>query len=158
MALPSYNSSLITAVVRAQQGLSFPVFVAGGRGGASGTTYALEKKGTSYTYALWRSKVYSIGGPFEVRAIKFGLTAAVASNMTITPVISLDDDSSVVSSTVINSTNYANSELFIQLAPDNFGGNVKGEKNFYLEFRFSGSALVGIMLPIMIDIETEEAL
>jgi hypothetical protein len=155
MALPSYNPSIITAIAHIQEGISSPKFVIGGKGGSGATTFTMQKKGTSYTFAVWRSRPFVIGKPFLVQGISFKLAKAIAANMTITPVLGFDNGSNVVEGTVINSTNYTASQRHITLYPDNFANNVRGTKDVYLELRFSGSALVPIAPPIKIEIETE---
>lgn len=132
----------------------------GGKGGSGGTTYQLFSKATTYSFNLWRSQLFTIGSPFRVNvvAVKFSFASVIAANMTITPVLGFDDGSNIVSGTVINSTNYPNSEDAIIMTADNFGFNVHGINNFYLEFRFSGSALATIVLPIDIEVEKENVL
>lgn len=156
MALPSYNTSIITAVLKAQQGLALPKFVMGGKGGAAGATYQLQKKDTTYAFALWESEKYRIGQPFKIISIKIPLALAVAANMVITPVLKIDDDATTVAGTIINNTNYTNSEKLIFLTPDNFGGNVTGDKNFYLQLQHSGSALLPVTFPIEVKVELLE--
>lgn len=155
MSLPAYNTSVITAVARAQLGISAPKFLIGGKGGSGGTTYSINKKTNSYTFSLWRSKVFVIDADFNIKAIYLTLTGEVGAYHTITPVIGLDDGATIVEGTIINNTNYVNSERYIVLTQSNFTGNIHGEKNFYLELRFSGAALIGVSLPIRVEIETE---
>lgn len=156
MALPSYNVSIITAVGKSQQGFAFPKFIMGGKGGSGGTTYQLFKQGTSYVFSLFRSEKYKIGQPFKIVSIKIPLSTAVAANMTVIPVLYFDDEASSSVGTTINNTNYTNSEKLILLTPDNFGSNVAGDKNFYLELQMTGSALLAITFPIVIEIEILE--
>lgn len=153
MALPSYNTSLITSVARVQQNIPVPQYVLGGQGGAGGTTYGLFKKTTSYVFSVWRSSVYKIGKEFDVMEIKIPLMPDLVANMTITPVLYFDNEDSNSVGTVINSTNYPNSDRLITLTPKNFSGAVRGKNNFFLELQFSGSALSVVQLPISIDVE-----
>lgn len=156
MSLPSYNVSVITAVGKAQQGFAAPKFIMGGKGGSGGTTYTVDKKGTSYTYALWRSEKYKIGENFKITRIKVPLGIAIAANMTIIPVVYFDDEASNAVGTTINSTNYSDSEKMIYLSSDNFSQGLVGQKNFYIEFQVSGSALCPISFPIKIEVEILE--
>jgi len=156
MALPSYNTSVITAVGKVQQGIPFPKFVMGGKGGSGGTQFKLFKQGTPYTFANLRSQLYKIGKQFKITSIRIPLSTAIAANMTIIPVVYFDDSASSSTGTTINSTNYPNSEKAIYLTPDNFAFALTGKKNFFLELQITGSALVGVIFPIIIEIETED--
>jgi len=153
MAIPSYNTSIITAVGKVQQGIALPQFVIGGKGGSGGTSFKLFKKDTAYTFSLWRSQKYKIGRPFKINEIRIPLSAALATNMTIIPVVYFDDEATNSIGTTINSTNYPDSDKMIFLTPDNFAQALSGKKNFYLELQFTGSALIGVVMPITIDAE-----
>lgn len=153
---PIYPSSVLTTLGHIQQGLSFPIFVIGGQD--ENGTYNLQKKGTSYSFALWRSKVFNVGQPFNVRSIKIPMTNAIASNMVIRPKLYFDNESSEVAGVTIDSNNYSNSDDLVELGADSFRFNVHGSFNFSLELQFTGSALIGVSLPIEIEIETEETL
>ena len=153
MALPTYASSLITAVSKVTQNLPAPNFVIGGR---NTSTYKLFKKSTTYAFNMWRSPVYRIGSKFDVMKIKFAITPAMTTNMSIIPVLYFDNEASNSIGATINSTNYANSERFIVLTAKNFDNAVRGQDNFFLELQFTGSALAVVKLPISIEIETIE--
>lgn len=153
--LPTYITSVITSAARVEGGQSASKFIIGGKGGASGNTYQITKKTTNYGLNIWRSQVFRVGSPFNIIAITFNLTEAVAANKIITPVLNFDNNSRTITGIVINNTNYPNNEKSIELSADNFNNNVHGFDNFSLEFRFSGSALIGITFPITITIETE---
>ncbi len=153
MALPTYSSSIITAVSRAQQNVPFPQYVIGGQNAG---TYKLFKKGTTYDFTVWRSKVYQIGKNFDVLQIKFSLVPVISAGMVIVPVLYFDNESSISVGTEINATNYPNSEKFIKLSSDTFAGAVHGRNNFFFELQFTGSSLAVVELPITIEIEEEE--
>ena len=155
MALPSYNSSLISSVARVSQDMDTPQYLLGGRGGAGGTTYALSKKSTTHTFSVWRSKVFEIGKPFNILKIKIPIHPAVTTNMTIVPVLYFDNEQTSASGTTINSTNFSGKRL-IQLTSKNFSNATNGKRNFFLELQFTGSALSTVSLPIKIDIETDD--
>lgn len=157
MALPVYNSSIISAVSRVPQNIPFPQYVLGGQGGAGGTTYALFKKRTStYVFSNWRSPVYNIGKNFDILSIKFAVKPALTTNMSIIPVLYFDNSFTNSIGTTINSTNYANSEKLITLRSPNFSNSVHGRNNFFLELQFTGSALAVVELPISFELEVEE--
>lgn len=158
MSIPTYNTSVITAVGKSQQGLAFPKFIMGGKGGPGGTTYQLFKKSDTYSFAILRSEKKLVGRPFKINEIKFLLSVAMAANMSIVPVIRFDDENSFAVGATINSTNYPNSDKYIFLTPDNFSQALSGDKNFYLELQFTGSALVGVGFPISVEAELLETI
>lgn len=155
-SLPNYNPSIITAVKSVQQNVPFPQFVMAGRGGASGSTYKLFKKGTTYDFSIWRSPVYKIGQDFDVMGIEFPIIGGVTSNKEIIPVLRFDDERESSTGDIINTTNYPNSEKLIRLTSKNFENTVHGKSNFYLELQSIGTALAVVGLPINIDIETHD--
>lgn len=139
------GDAIVTALKNVQQAsLSSPKLVVGWR---DASTYGLDKAGTTYGTSVFHSQLYNIGRKFVIKSIRFNLPVAVAANMTITPKIFLDDfsSSSTAGLTVINSTNYANSERSIQMYP-----NITGNHNFVLELTWSGTALIPVLLPIFI--------
>lgn len=158
MAIPVYNTSIITAVGKAQQGFAFPKFIMGGKGGSGGTTYQLFKQGTSYNFGIWRSEKFKIGQPFKINKIIIPLSAAVAANKTIIPVIQFDDELTSSVANTVNNTTYPNSDKVIYLTSDNFAQALSGDKNFYLELQFTGSALIGVTFPILFEVELIEKL
>lgn len=153
MAIPTYNSSLITAVAKVDQSLPLPAFVMGGR---NTSTYALFKKSTTHVFNMWRSPVYRIGSKFDVMKIEFSLVQDMAANMTIIPVLYFDNEDTNSIGTTINSTNYPNSERLIVLTSKNFANGASGKSNFFLELQFTGTALATVALPINIDLEIKE--
>lgn len=153
MALPTYASSIITAVHKVEQALPFPVYVMGGR---NASTYKLFKKSATYVFNNWRSPVYQIGKKFDVMEITFALMPDMTTNMSIIPVLYFDNESSNSVGNTINPTNYPNSDRLIRLTPKNFANTVQGKNNFFLELQFQGSALAVVELPINIDIEILE--
>lgn len=156
MALPTYNPSITTAVLGIQQNLPFPRFVMAGVGGASGTTYHLSKKASTYSFNVWRSPVYNIGHDFDVLTIKFAVMPEIGANMSIIPVLYFDNEDSSSVGNTINSTTYPDSDKLIKLTSKNFSNTVHGRNNFFLELQFTGSALVAVELPITIELEVED--
>lgn len=153
MALPTYAPSLTSSVTRVQQASEFPQFVVGGVGN---NDFVLLKKSTSYIFQDWRSKVFTIGKNFDVLKIKFSVVGGITANKVITPVLYFDNGSSSSVGTVINTTNYPNSEKLITLSSKNFSNTVHGRNNFFLELQFSGSALAVVKLPIEFELEVED--
>ena len=150
--LPNYLPSILTAVSRVSQNLPFPQFVCGGVESQTGP--ALFKKSDTYTFSLWRSRVFQVGQYFKINAIRFSIVPELDNGMEILPVLRIDNESVASIGTLINSDNF--SENSIILTPDNFDNGTKGTSNFYLEFQFTGTALASILLPISIEIETED--
>lgn len=114
------------------------------------TTRGLDRLDTDNSETLgsvWR-KLIVVGKRFVIRTIRYPLAKAVAANMTLTPKIYVDDASSSTTLTVINSTNYPNSDRFIRQEPKVFGKN-----NFELELKWTGTVSLPVSTPIIIDLE-----
>lgn len=114
------------------------------------TTYGIDKISTTYTSSIFHGPKIHVGRKFIIRRIRVNLPVAIAANMTITPAVFLDNftSSSTVGTKTINNTNYPNSEMFVEWKPD-----INGKKNFILELRWSGTALIPVEFPIEIDVE-----
>jgi hypothetical protein len=158
MALPSYSSSVITAVSAVQQNLPFPTFIMGGR---NASTYKLFKKSTTYVFNNWRSPVYQIGKNFDVMEITLPISPDLTTNMSIIPVLYFDNEDSNSVGATINLTNYpvdlaGNGQRLIKLTSKNFANTTHGKNNFFLELQFQGSALAVVGLPVNIEIEIED--
>lgn len=139
---------IVTALKNVQQSsFSYPKFVVGWR---DATTYGLDKQSTTYGTSVWRSQMFNIGKKFKITRIRIPLAQAVAANMTLTPKVFLDDysSSSTTGLTVINNTNYPNSERVVVFTP-----NISGNNDFTLELRSTGTALLVPLFPITIDVE-----
>lgn len=142
------NVGMITAIRQVQQSsLSFPKVVIGW---GDGTNYGIDNQSTTYTTSVWLSPLVHIGQRFTIRRVRIPLAVAIATNMTITPKIFLDDfsSSSTDGLTVVNSTNYSGSERVVELFP-----MIGGVNNFVLELTWSGTALIPCLLPIEIELE-----
>lgn len=105
----------------------------------------------SYQYApsVWWSQTYRVGQPFKITKIRIPLAQVVAANMTVTPKIYTDDgDGTSYTLTAIDNTNFSGKRNIV-LRPE----NLVGEHNFWLELRWTGSALCTVGLPITIEYE-----
>lgn len=109
------------------------------------TAGGIDKLSTTYGTSIFRSEMYRIGEPFRIEEIIIPSSTVMASNITITPKVYVDDGSSSVTLKVINNTNFA-SRRIIKLASK----KVIGQHNFFLELTWSGSALCTLALPIII--------
>lgn len=121
-------------------GVSYPV--------TTNTAY-----GSSNT--MWWSQLQKIGRPFKITKIRIPLAQAVAANMTVTPIVYTDDGAGQTYTTsntrglaVINNTNFSG-KTAINLRPENLTGN----HNFWLELKWTGTALCVVSLPIVIEYE-----
>jgi len=142
------TDGVITALMFAEQGSNaLPQMIMGWR---SSTAYGIDKLSTTYQTSYFRDRVVSLDKPFRINRIQLLLGTTLAANMTITPKFYFDDDSSSSTLTTINSTN--NSGRRISIYPQ----DCKGENNFYLELKWSGTALCPVLLPIIIDYEERD--
>jgi len=153
---PVTSTSVITAIGKVQEGLPFPKFVAGGKGGSGGANYKLFSKASTYSLNVWRSQLYTIENPFSISSINLNFSTNLNQNHIITPILYLDNGGTMVTGTQIDATNYPNGENGITLTAASFGYNVHGNSNFILELKFTGTALIAVTLPITIELETED--
>ena len=145
------TDGIVTALRFAEMGsLGRPRMVLGWRDSSS---YGLDKFATGATLSsYWLSARYNIGRPFKITKIIFNLNQAVASSMSIQPSIYYNSFISSKSLTLIDSTNYANGERQIIQYP-----NVVGKKDFMLKLEFTGSVLLTLEMPIIIEYELLDA-
>lgn len=146
------TNGVITAVTNAQQGAAFPKFIIGG---TDGTNTNIDKQSTTYGTHVIRSEVFNIGRAFTFDRLILRLGQAVAANMTLTPKLYFDNESSSQAGTIINNTNYAASERNISQRGTEYATN-NGKNNFYLELRSTGTALLCVLLPITIEIDIDD--
>lgn len=118
-------------------------------GSSGGSNNALDAKTGNYDGArqVWWSQVYRIGQPFLIKRIRIPLAQAVAANMTITPTIYFDDNTRTQALTVINNTNFPNSQTSANIRVS----GARGDHNFWLELIWTGSSLLTVGLPIIIE-------
>lgn len=118
-------------------------------GWKDGSSQGIDKVSTTYGVNVWRSQIFNIGRPFQVNRIRFLLAQPVAANMTVTPKIYTDELNTSYSLQAINNTNYPNSDINIT---QNYKGSIsaKGQHSFFLELRWTGTALCTLSLPITI--------
>ncbi len=106
----------------------------------------LEKySATASINSTFRTMVFPINHRFQIERIKLSLGGAVTASTVITPKVYVDDGSDSEALKVINSTNFSNSERIIKLSSTKIGNN-----NFFLEFAFSGTTSLPILLPITV--------
>jgi len=143
----NYNATAVKFVEQANNSLPRAVF---GESDES-SAYQLMKYGSGATLgSVWRSQVYNVGGEFTIKKLSLPLGAAVAANMSIVPKVYVDDGSSSVTGTTVNSTNYAASQRLIVQYPE-----IRGSCNFFLELTWGSTTALPVTLPVNIEIEAE---
>lgn len=156
------SSTNVTAVLFAdneEMGFDSPIigWTQAGEGSTS-VSHGLDKQGTAYNNApsVWWSPLYRIAKQFKIQKIRIPLTQALAANMTLTAKIYTDDGTGTTFTyTAITSTNfptYPNNQN-IRLRADANGVSPTGYNNFWLELKWTGSALLTVGLPIEITLE-----
>uniref|UniRef100_A0A6H1ZDX8 Uncharacterized protein n=1 Tax=viral metagenome TaxID=1070528 RepID=A0A6H1ZDX8_9ZZZZ len=117
--------------------------------------YVLNKIGGAGSHAsVFQSAPINVGKNFIIRRLKIKLSAAVAATTIITPTIYVDNELASFTAgdaglLAINSTNYANSERFIDMRDL----SINGQHNFYLRLDFTGTDTNSVILPIVFEIE-----
>ncbi len=121
-------------------------------------TYGLSRfVSTATKNCTFRSEIFHVGRPFQVREIRTPLTRVVASGLTIVPKIHYDEATANKTLDTINNTNYSglgvikHKALEIEQATT---PSIIGKNDFFLEWTFSGVADTGLALPIDILVET----
>jgi len=124
--------------------------------GSTGAASSIDKQGTSYSGAqsVWWSQTYRTGQHFKVTKIRIPLVQKIAANMTLSCKVHTDDGvgESYALATVYNG-DYTNSENHIIFRSTFNGREITGRNNFWLEIKWTGSALLTVGLPIIIDFE-----
>jgi hypothetical protein len=116
-------------------------------GVGSDTEKQLEKySATAMISSVFGTMVMPVNRKFEVKKILLSLGAAVSADATIVTKVFVDDGSDSETLKEINSTNYANSERIIELSSTKIGNN-----NFFIEFTWSGTSPLPILLPIQVE-------
>lgn len=150
-ATATAGDGLVTALACVQQAsFSNPRFVIGFR---DSTSFGLDSASTTYGTWIWRSQTIMTGSKATIKRIRVPLGRAVASNITITPKLFLDDFSSSSTNglTVINNTNYAAGERYATWYPAQVV-----DHSFILELRGSGTVLCPVLLPVTIDFDIQQ--
>jgi hypothetical protein len=119
--------------------------------GSVGVSHGLDKQGTTYSNApsVFWSSLQRIGQRFKITKIHYPLAQTLTASMTLIPKLYFDDGQTTKTLTTINSTNYSTKTHVVQTLE-----GATGENNFWLELRWSGSALLTVGLPIIIEGET----
>lgn len=144
------SSTNVTSVCIADNTeLGFSVPIIGWSKGSGTSNNGLDKQATAYNNApsVFWSDNFLIGVPFNIEGIYIPLAQGVGSNMTLTAKIYIDEGATSYTYPVINNTNFPNGERNVYLKMD----GVFGRHSFWLELRWTGSALLTVSLPITIE-------
>lgn len=142
----SGTSPVVSALKFVQEGSVQPII-----GWRSATNFGISKSSTSASFggfSIFQSEIVNVGQPFAVTKVRLPLAEAVAANMSIAPSIYVDDLSSSTELTAIATTDFSGKRN----APINC--HVLGEHNFMLQLSFTNTAVLPVLLPIEITIET----
>lgn len=157
--LPTYATSLMSAIARVQQGLATPSFIVGAYDNGAGT-YGLFKKSTNYVFSLLRTALRRYNNPFAVEEIRFNINGyddtGLQPGMVLSPVLVIDGGATRVEGTEISMSNYAQGTKFIKLGPANFGYQVRGKSDWCIEFQSLGEELCSVKLPIFAEVDVDE--
>lgn len=102
-----------------------------------------------------RTGVFNVNQEFKIEDIRVAFGKAVGANMVITPKVYFDDETEIRTLTVVNDTNYPNGERIVNFKNTELK-NYRAKNNFYLEFTWTGTDPLPIILPIQILIDIEE--
>ena len=150
MSMGLHNVALSTATGANKRVTALKVVEQNGglvMGVGSDSEKQLEKYSATATISsVFRTMVMPVNRKFEVKKILLSLGAAVSADATIVTKVWVDDGSDSETLKEINSTNYANSERIIELSSTKIGNN-----NFFIEFTWSGTSPLPILLPIQVE-------
>lgn len=126
-------------------------------GWGDGSAKGLDKLSTTATYnSKFRTEVVNVNKAFILKKLAIPFAAAVDANTTVTVKVYLDDESSSVTLTTINNTNYPGKRKVLFKA--NELASCVGENNWFVEFTFAGTTEMPILVPIeyKLDIKDDE--
>lgn len=142
----SAADGMISALKYAQQAsFRHPRLIIGWR---DASEFGLDKLSGNYRTSVWRSLTYYVGKPFKITKIILPLGEDVGATHTLIPTIGTDETTSVDLVT-INNTNYPSVRRIIYEDQ-----SVEGKNDFYLQLRWSGTGLLPVIFPIIIEGET----
>lgn len=153
-------STSVTSMMLFSNGSATPLefgFYSPTIGWTNGASNGIDQQQTAYNTApsVWWSQVYKIGQPFKITRIRIPLTQVLAANMSIVPTIYYDDGIATDTLTTIDNTNFPGKRV-INLRVNNNANQVgKGQNNFWIGLKWTGSTLCNVALPIEIDFVTQ---
>lgn len=146
-------NGVVTSLKYVQQGIfKTPQMVIGwGDDSAKG----LDKFSSSATILSKFRKVFPIDAPFQIQRLAVGLTEAVTSTTSIIPTFYLDNETSSVALTTINSTNNPDAMEVVFKSPDL--KTVRGVTNFAVDFQWGSTRPTGISyFEVWVDVVEDE--
>lgn len=99
--------------------------------------------------AIFKSRIFRIGRDFKITKITIPLIEGVDNDISITPTIYLDTSANSKTLVSIDTTNYPLDTRLIEIRPE----NCVGKFDFYLQLTWSGTNLLTVSLPIIIEYE-----
>lgn len=144
-------SPMVTAIKVVQQASNItPKPIVGWRDGSG---YGIDRLSSTATYSsVINLQTITVGRKFKIIEMRIPLGAAVAANMTVTPKLYFDEESSSFTLPVINNTNYPSQRKIIYKEGD-LDDTAGGENNFFLQLSFTGSDQCPVTLPIEFTLE-----
>ena len=144
-------SPQVTALLNAQQSSNNTNrFIVGWKDASAQGIDKLSETVFAYNGYL-TSDFFEVGQPFFIKEIRIPLAATIAAGMACTPYILLDDASTSVALTAINSTNYTGRKVLYK-QPELV--NCKGTNNFQIALNWAGGTVqLPVIFPIRITIE-----
>lgn len=115
------------------------------------STVGIDKYSSSATLSSVIRFLFNVGQKTQLLKLRIPFGGVVAANTTITPKIYLDNESSSVTLTTINNTNYSGSNHVTFKSQDLKDCNFNN--NFILEFTWTGTNPLPIALPINMEVE-----
>jgi hypothetical protein len=116
-------------------------------GARSSSESVLAKSGGEYQ-SVFRTKLQNVGREFVVKQLTIPLAKQVNSNMSIGVKVYVDNESRSKVLPTINSANYGGKDKVV-IYPD-----ITGESNYFIEFTWTGTEALPILLPLGELIET----
>ena len=130
------------------QHYSSPKFILGWR--RSGTTAGLDEYSNTRGVAVYRSNQFKIGQRFQITKLKLNFANIMTDNRTLVPKLFFDEALSSLTKTLttINNTNAPSAISYTYR--DELDACI-GDHSFFLELRWSGSTVLPVQLPIVIE-------
>lgn len=114
------------------------------------TNFGIDKEGGTSAYqSVIRSSKVNVNRKFKIRRLTFTLSDPLASGMIIEPKFYIDNETDTVATTVVNTTNFAESQRIIDIQDL----DIEGQGNFALELNFTGTTEVAVLLPVNVEYE-----
>ena len=116
----------------------------------SGTTGGFDEYSNTKGVAIYRSNFFNIGQRFQITKLKLSFAEDIGANNTLIPKLFFDDIDvdATKTLTTINNTNAPGALSYTYR--DELDACI-GDHNFFIELRWSGSVILPVQLPIIIE-------